>query len=159
MTGSYFAALGIKPATGRLIGPGDDPGEAVAVIGWPLWKSRFNLDPAALGKQITVQDTAVTIVGVAPREFSGLQTGIPTDIWLPRPAAPRTGFNVVARLKPGVSLDQARAEMTVLYGFTIEERCAQQQGSAGPAIEDRSRNPPAPVSPACATASPARCWC
>ena len=70
-----------------------------------------------------MQDQPVTVVGVLPSDFFGLQVGFSTDVWLPRSSAsPATRLLLMGRLKPGVSLQQARAEMTVLYQFTIEER-------------------------------------
>jgi predicted permease len=128
VTGDFFTVLGVKPAIGRLIGPGDGPtgdaAPAVAVVSWSYWKSRFNLDPAILGKSIILQDVPVTIIGVAPSEFLGLQIGSRTDIWLPLVPSAATSLAVLGRLKPGVSIAQARAEMTVLYRFTIEERAS-----------------------------------
>ena len=118
VVGDFFSTLGVKPAIGRMIGP-EDTGSA-AVVSWSYWKSKFNLDPAILGRQIIVQDAPVTVVGVAQRAFFGLQVGSKTDIWLPRSG--RGGLVLIARLKPGVSIEQARAEMSVLYQFTIEER-------------------------------------
>ncbi len=117
VVGDFFSTLGVKPAIGRLIGPGDD---RVAVVSWSYWKGKFNQDPAILGRQLIVQDQPVTVVGVAPRAFSGLLVGSKTDIWLPHSG--RGGLYLIARLKPGVSIAQARAEMSVLYQFTIEER-------------------------------------
>jgi putative ABC transport system permease protein len=123
---NFFSALGVKPAIGRLIGADDSPRGAVAptvaVLSWSYWKSRFNLDPKILGKSIIVQNLPVTIVGVTSSEFFGLQVGARTDIWLPLVPSTSTRVALMARLKPGVSIEQARAEMTVLYQFTIEER-------------------------------------
>ena len=120
ISGNFFPELGLRPAIGRLIGPEDDPG--VAVVSWASWKNRFNQDPEILGKQIVVQNTPVTIVGVAPRGFDGLLPGSRIDIWLPGAASMRGGLSLVARLRPGASIEQARAEMPVLFRFTIEER-------------------------------------
>ena len=92
VVGNFFPVLGIKPAIGRLIGPEDDPmgaGSAVAVVSWSYWKSRFDLDPAILGKQIIVENVPVTIIGVTPRAFFGCEVGSRTDVWLPRmPSSP-----------------------------------------------------------------------
>ena len=120
ISGTFFPVLGLRPAIGRLIGPEDDPG--VAVVSWASWKNRFNQDPEILGKQIVVQNTPVTIIGVAPRGFDGLLPGSRIDIWLPGAASMRGGLSLVARLRPGASIEQARAEMPVLFRFTIEER-------------------------------------
>jgi putative ABC transport system permease protein len=139
--GNFFQMLGLKPAIGRLFGPGDDrigdPSSAIAVVSWSYWKSRFNLDPAILGKKIIVEDVPVTVVGVTPREFDGLQVGFQPDVWLPSAAesiihsASRTGLGaqhlalqLIARLRPRVSIEQARAEMAVLFRWTLEERAA-----------------------------------
>jgi predicted permease len=136
VVGSFFPVLGVKPAIGRLIGPEDDhmgAPAAVAVVSWSYWKGRFSLDPAILGKRIIVEDVPVTIVGVTQREFSGLQVGSRQDVWLPlamEPMVRRPSFTssagykwlrLVGRLKPGVPLKQARAEMAVLFRWTIED--------------------------------------
>ena len=124
--GEFFAILGIQPTIGRLIGPEDvrtgGAGSTAVVVSWSYWKSRFNLDPAVLGKRIIVQDLPVTIVGVTPQAFFGLQVGSRTDIWLPLVPSASTRLALMARLKRGVSIEQARAEMAVLYRFTVEER-------------------------------------
>ncbi len=131
--GNFFPVLGVKPAIGRLIGPDDDhPGDrsAVAVVSWSYWKSWFNLDPAILGKQIVVENVPLQIVGVAPRGFSGLRVESSQDIWLPlamQPALLRSGLGwgslwLVGRLRPGVSIDQAQAELAILYQSTLEEQ-------------------------------------
>ena len=125
VAGNFFADLGVKPAIGRLIRAEDD---AVAVLSWSCWKNWFNLDPAILGKRIIVQDQPVTVVGVTPRAFFGLLVGYSTDVWLPRSSNSKNGgLILMGRLKPGISIQQARAEMTVLYQFTIEERSRNDQ--------------------------------
>ncbi|HXT32117.1 MAG TPA: ABC transporter permease, partial [Vicinamibacterales bacterium] len=120
VVGDFFAALGMTPAAGRLIAVEDDRPDrsAVAVISWPYWKSRFNLDPAIVGRTLAVNGAPLTVVGVAPRRFEGLQTGFRTDIWMPiaeaaamlpgQPQAREPLVAVIGRLKDGVSLDQAR---------------------------------------------------
>jgi putative ABC transport system permease protein len=76
---NFFQVLGIRPAIGRLIRSEDD---RAAVISWVYWKSRFNLDPAVLGKQLIVNDAPVTIVGVAARDFAGMAVWAKPDVWL-----------------------------------------------------------------------------
>ncbi|MFZ0590757.1 MAG: ABC transporter permease, partial [Bryobacteraceae bacterium] len=134
VVGNYFEMLGTKPAIGRLIGPQDDragAGSAVAVVSWSYWKSRFNLDPAILGKRIVVEDVPVTVIGVTPPEFFGLHVGIQPGIWVPLAAELMIHHRVllglgalqlIGRLRPGVSLEQARAEMAVLFRWSLEER-------------------------------------
>jgi predicted permease len=131
--GSFFPVLGVKPAIGRLIGPEDDRAgdpSAVAVVSWSYWKSRFNLDPGILGKQIILEDVPVTIVGVTPRKFTGLKVESSQDVWLPlamQSTIVRSGLGwgslwLVGRLKPGVPINQAQAEMAALYESTLEEQ-------------------------------------
>lgn len=134
--GTFFPVLGIQPAIGRLIGPEDDRAgdrSAVAVVSWSYWKSGFNLNPAILGKQIVVNEMPVTVVGVTPRSFSGLQLESSHDIWLPlafestvhHPSNMSSWggwLSLVGRLRPGVSMEQARAEMAVLYESTLDEQ-------------------------------------
>ena len=131
--GDFFPVLGVKPAVGRLIGFEDDrtgDPSAVAVVSWSYWKSRFNLNPAILGKKIIVEDVPVTVVGVAPRRFSGLQVESGQDVWLPlalqstivRSALGSWSLWLVGRLKPGVSIHQAQAEIAMLYESTLDEQ-------------------------------------
>ena len=135
VVGDFFPVLGVKPALGRLIGPEDDHAgathSAVAVVSWSFWKSRFNLDAGILGKRIIVDDVPVTVIGVTPREFFGLEIWSRPDVWVPTALAPVIGhrggtlagmqLGLVGRLKPGVSIEQAHAEMSVLFQFTIDE--------------------------------------
>jgi predicted permease len=130
VTPNYFSVLGVKPALGRLIGPEDGSAESpnVAVVSWSWWKSRFNSDRAIVGRRIVAGDVPVTIVGVTQREFAGLEPATRQDIWLPLTphhpsyaATARYWLKLAARLKPGVSIEQARAEMSVLWQWTIAD--------------------------------------
>ena len=127
-----------------MITPGDDRFEApnaVAVISDGYWSRRFGRDPAALGKRIVVEDVPLTIVGVAPAEFFGLQVGSRVDLWAPLATEPlmrRPSFTssagykwlqLVGRMKPGISLDQARADLDLLFRpAVIEPELAVQTG-------------------------------
>jgi predicted permease len=113
--GNYFQVLGLKPAIGRLIAPGDVPagGEGNdAVVSWSCWDRWFHRDPAIIGKRIYYNDSPKTIIGVAPRSYVGPRVGSRTDLWVPHRDS---GVTMLARLKPGVTLEQAQAEMSVLY--------------------------------------------
>jgi len=123
VVGNFFPVLGVKPSIGRLIGPEDAAisADSAVVVSWNYWKRRFNLDPAIVGKQITVGDVPATIVGVTRREFFGLQIGTKTDIWLPHLPSRPMGMQLIGRLKSGVSIEQTLAEMSVLFQFTLEE--------------------------------------
>jgi predicted permease len=132
VTGNFFQALGVGPALGRVLDVSDDkPGAAAAVVSWRYWKNRFNGDPRVLGSAIDIQDTRVpapmqvTVVGVAEPGFSGIVVGYRPDVWISFAAVPdamrsRAGLALAARLKPGVSIEQARAEMRVLDRARID---------------------------------------
>jgi predicted permease len=136
VSGDAFDILGIQPALGRLFSPADDQvgsPAAVAVVSWAYWQTRFAGDPAILGARLQVEDSFATIVGVLPREFHGLQTGRDEHLALPLAMAPvirarmRYGdygakwIRLVGRLKPGVSIEQARAELNVLFQPVLEQ--------------------------------------
>jgi putative ABC transport system permease protein len=125
--GSFFEALGVRPAIGRLIGPNDvhiGYHVPVAVVSWSFWKSRFNLDPAIIGKKIIIDDAPLTIIGVTQQGFYGLSEQAKQDVWQPVSLGPSVGWNslgLLGRLKPGVSVEQAQAEMTVLFQVAVQE--------------------------------------
>jgi putative ABC transport system permease protein len=139
VTGNFFPTLGIKPVLGRFFGPEDDQANgpsAVAVVSWAYWKEHFNGDPAVAGRRITVDGFPVIIAGVAPRGFRGLLLDTPQDIWLPLAVLPslvpggaveKTSLMLVGRLKPGISLRQAHAEMAVLFRQAVAEMPAGKQ--------------------------------
>jgi predicted permease len=113
--GNYFRVLGLHPAIGRWFGPADLPAGGdgdVAVVSWSYWDRRFHRDPAILGKRIFYNDAPKIIIGVAPRAYVGPRVGSRTDLWIP---AERYDLTMLARLKPGVTIQQAQAEIAVLY--------------------------------------------
>ena len=86
VSGSYFPVLGMQPALGRLLGPGDDRsiGESpVAVLSHAWWLSRFGADPNVLNDTIIVNGQSLTIVGVAPRDFTGTTLGATPHVFVP----------------------------------------------------------------------------
>jgi predicted permease len=134
VTGNYFSMLGLRPALGRLIGAEDDhmgSPAAVAVVSWQYWKSRLGLDPGILGRKITIESVPVTIVGVTPAEFLGLQVGWSEDIFVPLALEPLirhpsytsdAGYKwlqLMGRMRPSSSLGQVGAEMNVLFRETL----------------------------------------
>jgi predicted permease len=123
--GTFFQALGVRPAAGRLIGPEDvhmGDHSPVAVISWSFWKSRFDLDPGIIGEKIVVGDAPLTIIGVTQRGFYGISEHARQDVWWPISLGPSSGmwYGLLGRLKPGVSMEQARAEMAVLFQAAID---------------------------------------
>jgi predicted permease len=119
--GNYFRVLGLKPAIGRLTGPEDVSASGdggVAVVSWSYWNRQLYRDPAIPGKRIFYNDAPKIIIGVAPRGYVGPRVGSRTDLWIP---AQRYGLTMLARLKPGVTIQQAQAEIAVLYQAMLEQ--------------------------------------
>ena len=117
VTPNFFEVLGVRPVVGRLFTPADDRiGVNVVVISHALWQRRFGGDPDIVGRPILMSDVKYEVVGVAPRSFVFLNREI--DYWVPIQLAPNQVdnrgahyLNVVARLKPGVSVQAADTEM------------------------------------------------
>lgn len=137
VSGNYFDVLGVRPARGRAFLPDEDrtPGaNPVAVVSHNFWTRRMNADPDAVGKVIKINEHSFTVVGVAPRSFTGVDLSIVPEIWLPQmmhhEAAPGTEtrytnrrflfLSVVGRLRPGVSLAQAHESMNALASQLAE---------------------------------------
>ena len=134
-SGSYYELLGIRAIHGRVLVAADDsrpglggPDGAVAVISDGFWARRFARDPAVLGKSVQVGTQWVTIVGVTPPGFFGLQVGAPIDITLPMmfagsglQARQSWWLSVVGRLAPGASVEQASADIEGLWDGYMKE--------------------------------------
>jgi len=127
---SYFEVLGVKPAIGRLLTATDDRLQPpVAVISYGCWQRRFGGNPAVLGKVITYKRSQLTIIGVTEEGFVGMTPGHPADVTLPftvqGPGILREkanwGFDAVARLRPGVSVAQARAQIDTIFQSYMAE--------------------------------------
>ena len=145
VSGSYFPVLGIQPAVGRLISPSDEPAigqAAVAVLSHAYWQSRFASDPSAVGQTLTVNGRTLTIVGVGPRGFDGTTIGAAPKVFVPatlRSELQTTYKNfenrrsytwyLFARLKPGVTIQQAHAQLDPLYhGIITDVEAPLQKG-------------------------------
>lgn len=122
VSASYFDAAGIPAAVGRPFSTSDDrPGAApVVVLSHGLWSRRFGSQPSIVGQTVMLDGTATEVIGVMPQAFRGPILDV--DLWAPiriDPAAAPRGLvilRVLAKLTPGASLDQARAEMTTIAG-------------------------------------------
>src|SRR5262249_7873233 len=139
VTGNYFDLLGVKAAVGRTFLPEEDvtPGaNPVVVLGHGLWKRRFGSDPSLVGKTISLNNQSFTVIGVAPENFHGTFAIGGVDFWVPMMMHDQvlTGtflkwfnsrrallFNVFGRLKPGVSMTQAQAELQII-GRSLEQQ-------------------------------------
>jgi predicted permease len=124
VSGTYFETLGVNAIAGRTLLPDDDqPGrQPLAVISYRYWVQRFRREPSAIGKTVYLADMPCTIIGVTPPRFSGRNVaGKSADIVLPMFLHTRLALKdhdsvaIMARLKPGVSLENARTELDVIY--------------------------------------------
>ncbi|MGB0036057.1 MAG: ABC transporter permease [Candidatus Acidiferrales bacterium] len=136
VTENYFSALGVNPLLGRMFDPsshhaaGDDP---EAVLGYSLWQRKFGADPQIVGKTLLINGSSIAIIGIAPKEFRGVFRGISPDIWVPisMDSALHLGNPIedrgsqwmwaMGRLKPGVSVMQARTELDTLASRLARE--------------------------------------
>jgi predicted permease len=125
VTSNYFAVLGVQPATGRLLRPGeaDAPGsEPVVVLGHGLWQRRFGADPSVLGRSLTVDGRAYTVIGVAEEGFHGAYAGVDSALFLPLGADRENTsqrrdarvLHAIGRLSAGETLDAANSALAVI---------------------------------------------
>src|SRR5216684_3654861 len=140
VTGNYFEVLGVLPALGRVLSPADDDVQGahpVLVLSHAYWERHFGGDAGVLNQTILVNNTEMTIVGVAQNGFSGIQVGQMPDIFVPmtmkgQMTPIRNGLDdwndsflaVLARLKPGVSMEQAQAGINADYPGLLEQQAA-----------------------------------
>ncbi len=143
VSGSYFPVLGVNAGLGRVLNESDDQNAGahpVAVVSYAWWQKRLGGDPSAIGKTITIDDIAYSIVGVAPKEFFGTTVGTAPDLWVPlamekqippahwdeRENAEFQSLFIIGRLKDGVSSAQASAGVNLLFKQSLQERAGSQ---------------------------------
>ncbi|HEV2664665.1 MAG TPA: ABC transporter permease [Blastocatellia bacterium] len=142
-TGNYFESLGVKPALGRFFTPDDDkaPGaHPVAVITYDCWQKRFAGDPQVIGKTVIINGRNFTIVGVAPQGFYGTEIIYRPEIWFPTmmqaqvenwsalESRGESAFFAQGRLKPGVTMSQAEAELKTIAAQLAREFPNENEG-------------------------------
>jgi predicted permease len=146
---NFFSILGVSPGLGRSFVPEDGlPGhEQVAVLSFGLWQSRFGGDPGVIGRRILVDGEPNTVIGVMPRGF--MLPKLNADIWRPlrivRSKEWEGGrfLEVIARLKPGVALEQAQQDLRTVARQSAMERPESDQGwsaEAVPMLADATEN-------------------
>jgi predicted permease len=128
---NYFALAQVEPAFGQLLKPGEGEGKGAAptvVLAWRYWQRRFGGNPSIVGKPITLNGQSFTVVGIAPKSFTGLAWSMAVSGWVPSGAMgtlTRGGdetrdnrgtpmFRLMGRLAPGRTLADARAELDVV---------------------------------------------
>jgi predicted permease len=158
VSGHYFFGLGVQPLLGRVLLDSDDrPGaHPAAVLSYRYWQQRFNGDRGIVGRQINLNNVPFTVVGVTPPGFDGtMGVGSSQDItiaivwepqiYLDKKASSLAGagswwLRVMGRLKPGVTADQARAQLQHAFNTAVlEHRAARQataQATGGNAVPD-----------------------
>lgn len=121
VSGNYFDTLGVRALIGRVLTPEDDriaDPQTVCVISYGLWLRRFGGVASVIGRKIQINTESFTVVGITPKEFIGFNQGAQIDISVPLNTASMVRYNAVqtfGRLRPGVSVAQARASIDVLY--------------------------------------------
>jgi len=135
-TASFFPLLGVRPVLGRFFGESEERipmGDAVAVLSYGFWQREFGGASTVLGRAIRLGARVYTIIGVAPREFTGVDLR-PSDVWVPfSAAAPEvggddwyrpgmwTGPNILVRLRAGVERSLIASHASAVFRHTLEE--------------------------------------
>ncbi|MGA9770724.1 MAG: ABC transporter permease [Blastocatellia bacterium] len=154
VTSSFFPLLGVDASLGRTFLPGEDAvgAERLVVLSHGIWQRRFGRDPQIIGQQIALNGANFTVVGVLPQSFHFAKVGA-SELWLPlRPQSrqlERRGLywlNVIARLKPNVSQQQADSEMSAIAG-RIEEQFPDSHTGLGIKITPLRDDIVGPVKP------------
>ena len=152
VSGSYFPVLGVQPAVGRLLQQSDDTtvgGHFVTVLSHDYWRTRFDANPGVVGETLTINGQPMTIVGVAPEGFDGTTLGSDPQVYVPitMRGLMIPGWNqfenrraywayLFGRLKPGVSIDQARTALNVTYKAIVNDvEAPLQQGMSDQTLE------------------------
>ncbi|HSO76295.1 MAG TPA: ABC transporter permease [Blastocatellia bacterium] len=157
VTGNYFEVLGVEPAAGRWFLPDEDrtpDTHPVAVIGHGLWQRRFGGDPGLVGRTITLNGYSFTVIGITPKGFQGAELGMIPDVFVPlmmqRRAMPGSDWlngrmigwlRVLGRLKPEVSVAQARAELQAIGEQLQKEHPSANEMFGIALIEDFAIHP------------------
>ena len=137
VSGNFFSVLGVPAALGRTFGTEEDRGPGaspVVVISHDYWERRFAADPRAIGKKILINDVPMTVIGVARAGFRGEVVGITYDVWLPITMQPvlmphqrfledwtTSWLLLLGRLRPGATIEQARAELATITRQAITD--------------------------------------
>lgn len=147
VSGSYFPVLGIEPVQGRFFGTEVDSARdanPVAVISYGFWQGRFGGSASAVGRKIRIRDTSYDVVGIAPKGFFGETVGYAPDVWVPltmqaevlpgrdfltvekNPVEKTEWLAIMARLKPGVTVEQAKASANITFQNYLQSQIGSQ---------------------------------
>jgi predicted permease len=124
VSGSFFPTLGVRPLLGRAIDLSDDRPDAehqVVVLGYPFWSSHFGRDPSVVGATVRVNAAPCLVIGVMPPDFFGVDRSLIPDVWVPLASNPNPDeVWALGRLRPGVSIAQAHAQLDPLFHQALE---------------------------------------
>jgi predicted permease len=151
VTGNYFDVLGVRPAAGRFFGPADDRvrgASPVMVLSFKLWQRRFGGAKEVVGRTVTMNGAPFTVLGVAPDAFHGVNSLFGPDAWVPTSMSDQVFtaqfrswmderralvFSLAGRLKPGRTIEQARANLA-LIAKSLEETYPQPNDGRSTAV-------------------------
>jgi predicted permease len=146
VSGSYFSVLGVNPRFGRLFTTEVDlvrDANPVAVVSYHFWQDQLEGNPAALGRKIRIRGTWYDVIGVTPPAFSGETVGLSTDVWVPltmqseiypgrdylsmeaKPFHKIEWLQAIGRLKQGVGIDKANANINAVFQQILESQTNQ----------------------------------
>jgi predicted permease len=159
VTANYFDMLGVPPALGRTFHP-DEIRKPIAVLDYICWREKFGADAAILGKAINLDGHPATIIGVAPESFQGTQIAMRPDVYVPLQAPGLSGgasperfeqrdaheLRVIARVKPGATIAQAKAAVNLLGAQLAAEYPDTNKGVTVITIPERFARPEPQVS-------------
>ena len=153
VSGNFFDVLGVSAVRGRLLSPADDmvkSGHPVVVLGYGFWQRRFGGDEGVLGKTVRVNNSLMTVIGIAPRGFFSLNVGRNPDIYVPLAMKAemtptwdryddRTAhfLHIVGRLKPGMTAEHATPSLQVIFKPILEADLAALTGDISQKFRER----------------------
>jgi predicted permease len=135
VSGNFFRALGVQPVLGRAFMDSEDQAlgrDAVVVLGHDFWVNQFNSSPSAVGSTIWINSVPLTVIGVTPEQFTGIDQFVKQAMFIPLAMSPRlSGTNnlekrelrwltIKGHLKPGIGIAQARSDLTAI-GTRLEQ--------------------------------------
>ena len=153
VAGNFFQVLGVRPHLGRLLTDDDSRTKntsPVTVLQFDFWQNRFGGNRAIVGSTIRLNGYPFTVIGIAAPGFEGTDVGLPANLWLPITMKPTLSppwdeleneryawFYLFGRLKPGVTMEKAQAEIKVLYRRRQQEELKAEFFSKFPEMKDR----------------------
>jgi len=153
VTGNFFDVLGVPAAKGRLLSAADDiqkSGHPVVVFSYAFWQRRFGGDASIIGKPVRVNSALMTVIGIAPREFFGVNVGRNPDVYVPLAMKAeitptwdlyddRTAhfLHILGRLKPGVTIKQASPSLQVIFKPMLAADLGALKGAISQRFRDR----------------------